>query len=400
MTTQSWDSRDLLVKQRILNDVSDFYNSKLESIKEGKKGLKYLKSRGFGISDIVINKLGYSDGKGLLKFLLDKGYRLSDTIKHGFINHELQETFCDRIILPCIDQDNKTVLGLTSRLIEDKENQPKYKNLPRSRWKMFSPANIKPKQYIHIVEGPFDVLTLKKFGYSAVCFMGTNGWNAKYAPYFNNIKFDHGLFCFPDFESTESQAYKANVNQYIKIALALGSVGETQMIPYNMYVWGDEPPLFFGSHPKDFNEILTILATSKKAKQVEKEFHRQISNLLLKSTHFSKHPMWLEYWEEKNKIKTFQTPGTINSFKNYSIEKVINLLNVDIIREDSIGEKIYCHCFNPDHEDSTPSCVVYLDTNSFHCFGCGEHGRGVDAVMLSKRKSYRDALNWLRMNYN
>jgi DNA primase len=28
----------------------------------------------------------------------------------------------------------------------------------------------------------------------------------------------------------------------------------------------------------------------------------------------------------------------------------------------------------PFHEDATPSCRVYSETNSFHCFGCGATG--------------------------
>jgi len=28
----------------------------------------------------------------------------------------------------------------------------------------------------------------------------------------------------------------------------------------------------------------------------------------------------------------------------------------------------------PFHEDDTPSCRIYPETNSFHCFGCGASG--------------------------
>src|SRR5215211_2798923 len=38
-------------------------------------------------------------------------------------------------------------------------------------------------------------------------------------------------------------------------------------------------------------------------------------------------------------------------------------------------------CPLPDHPDKSPSFVVYLDTNSWHCFGCG---RGGDVVDLAR----------------
>ena len=31
-------------------------------------------------------------------------------------------------------------------------------------------------------------------------------------------------------------------------------------------------------------------------------------------------------------------------------------------------------CPFPDHDDSTPSFVMYVDTDSYHCFGCNKSG--------------------------
>jgi DNA primase len=39
---------------------------------------------------------------------------------------------------------------------------------------------------------------------------------------------------------------------------------------------------------------------------------------------------------------------------------------------------IGCPC--PDHEDSTPSCIVHPRTDRWHCFGCGVHGDVLDLV--------------------
>ena len=51
-----------------------------------------------------------------------------------------------------------------------------------------------------------------------------------------------------------------------------------------------------------------------------------------------------------------------------------------------------CRC--PFHNEKTPSCVVYPD-NHFHCFGCGANGTVIDYVMLSRKCSIKDAIQFL-----
>ncbi|MCS6803067.1 MAG: DNA primase [Chloroflexota bacterium] len=49
----------------------------------------------------------------------------------------------------------------------------------------------------------------------------------------------------------------------------------------------------------------------------------------------------------------------------------------------------------PFHEDRTPSFVVYPDTWSFHCFGCGANGSGFDFIMRQEGLSFSEALRKL-----
>lgn len=45
-----------------------------------------------------------------------------------------------------------------------------------------------------------------------------------------------------------------------------------------------------------------------------------------------------------------------------------------------LGARYITSCIFPDHEDSTPSFVLYPENNSFFCFGCEEWGDTIDLV--------------------
>jgi hypothetical protein len=49
----------------------------------------------------------------------------------------------------------------------------------------------------------------------------------------------------------------------------------------------------------------------------------------------------------------------------------------------------------PIHEDKTPSLKMYLDTNSFFCFGCRKGGSPVNLVMLVENLTFKEAVNRL-----
>lgn len=46
----------------------------------------------------------------------------------------------------------------------------------------------------------------------------------------------------------------------------------------------------------------------------------------------------------------------------------------------------------PFHPEKTPSFVVYPEGWSYHCFGCGAHGSGIDFVMATQNVEFKDAL--------
>ncbi len=49
----------------------------------------------------------------------------------------------------------------------------------------------------------------------------------------------------------------------------------------------------------------------------------------------------------------------------------------------------------PFHQEDTPSFVIYPDTNSFHCFGCGKSGDGLTLYQKINDCNFKDALEAL-----
>ena len=56
----------------------------------------------------------------------------------------------------------------------------------------------------------------------------------------------------------------------------------------------------------------------------------------------------------------------------------------------------YCVARCPFHKDRNPSFVVYPQTQTFHCFGCREHGDVISFLMRIERLTFPEALRVLR----
>lgn len=54
-----------------------------------------------------------------------------------------------------------------------------------------------------------------------------------------------------------------------------------------------------------------------------------------------------------------------------------------------------CVCLCPFHSEKSPSCTVYLENNSFYCFGCGAGGDAITFVMKIENLDYVEAVKFL-----
>lgn len=54
-------------------------------------------------------------------------------------------------------------------------------------------------------------------------------------------------------------------------------------------------------------------------------------------------------------------------------------------------------CLCPVHKEVNPSCMVYPESNSWHCFGCKAGGTVIDLVMAIEKVDFIEACNKLRI---
>lgn len=54
-----------------------------------------------------------------------------------------------------------------------------------------------------------------------------------------------------------------------------------------------------------------------------------------------------------------------------------------------------CVCLCPFHSEKSPSCTVYLESDSFYCFGCGAGGDVITFVMKIENLDYVEAIKFL-----
>jgi len=57
------------------------------------------------------------------------------------------------------------------------------------------------------------------------------------------------------------------------------------------------------------------------------------------------------------------------------------------------GSQIKALC--PFHEEKTPSFVIYLNDNHFHCYGCGKHGDSIAFLMEKESVDFKEAVRRL-----
>ncbi len=210
------DQKEILFN--INADAASFYFSYL-SKDEGKAAVEYFKERKLDGKCAKMFYLGYSpnEKRALFDFLLEKGYSESDILKAGLItksdNGNFYDKFRNRVMFPIFNVNDK-VIGFGARRIDENVN-PKYLNSPETlvynKSKNLYALNVakkSKKDYVILVEGYMDVISLMKYGfYNVVASLGTalTTDQAKLLKrYFNEV-----VICYDSDEAGQTAAKRA-----------------------------------------------------------------------------------------------------------------------------------------------------------------------------------------------
>lgn len=107
------------------------------------------------------------------------------------------------------------------------------------------------------------------------------------------------------------------------------------------------------------------------------------------------------YWigEEERLQKKLKWLTNPNPKKTIDIDiikeqvKVADYLKIMGCKLIPFGKRLKCKCIF--HNEKSPSLVIYPETNSYYCFGCGEGGSIIDLVMKTQGMTVSQAVKKL-----
>ena len=142
--------------------------------------LEYVGQRGLDRAAIETCQIGYAAGDELVPFLRWRRIELGPALRVGLLDRCGQEFLAGRIVIPEL-RDGQPV-WLAGRLVGDTETPiieageeppPKYLVLRGSK-PLLGANTLRGSEAVIVVEGVFDVLTLRQWGYPAVALLGTH----------------------------------------------------------------------------------------------------------------------------------------------------------------------------------------------------------------------------------
>jgi len=170
----------------LLDIATVFFEGNLEKKPDAKN---YLKKRGLTEDTIKSWRIGYAEDqwRSILNFCRDKGFSELELQKAGLVKKSQEkgdyyDVFRSRIIFPIFDSASRPV-AFSGRLLEDREDAPKYLNSPETV--LFNKSEIlygfdraklaiRRKNYSVLVEGQMDLLMSHQAGFeNTVASSGT-----------------------------------------------------------------------------------------------------------------------------------------------------------------------------------------------------------------------------------
>jgi len=263
-----------------------------------------------------------------------------------------------RITIPIPNRNGEIAFFKLAKDPEDASGGPKMYATPGSSIELYGWERVLAKpQKVIICEGEFDRLVLEAQGFHAVtCTGGAGSFRREWAEALSEVP--EVFVCYDRDEAGESGALKvARLIPHARIVQLPGEVGEG----------GDVTDFFvrLGRSPEDFRRLF--------------EAARVVPPVALEG----------------------QRPSRISDTSpelSARIERVKQAIPIDDLAMQYVelspsGQNLIGRC--PFHRDREPSFVVFVETRTFHCFGCRAGGDVISFLRLAMHLSFFEALDSL-----
>ncbi len=98
----------------------------------------------------------------------------------------------------------------------------------------------------------------------------------------------------------------------------------------------------------------------------------------------------------ENVLYILEHQGKPDKINDKAIERVKSVLIQKLFEMDKVkysNTRIVCLC--PFHNEDTSSFVIYLNNNTYHCFGCQKSGDSIRFIMDKYSMKFIDAVHYL-----
>jgi hypothetical protein len=133
--------------------------------------LTYLAGRGFGRDLVEQARLGCATGGELIPYLVWRGLPVAAARRVGLLDADGRERLAGRVVFPEIRRGRPT--WLIGRLLADDQDAPRYLGLPGRKCLLGWDEASRDLRGVCLVEGPLDLLALRKWGVPGLALCGT-----------------------------------------------------------------------------------------------------------------------------------------------------------------------------------------------------------------------------------
>ncbi|PIR43535.1 hypothetical protein COV24_02190 [candidate division WWE3 bacterium CG10_big_fil_rev_8_21_14_0_10_32_10] len=328
-----------------LDKVAIIYN---EILQEDTQILEYLYSRGLLLKTINYFTLGAA---GNLKKLQKKLYENNlDGEELNIIKNNKEYFFCGATI-PLVNMGNQTV-NISARTLFAKA---KYINLPKIPISTLFAADkiqnryayrpvLHSNDYAFICEGQFDTIIMHQRGLFTLGILGVN-----------NITLD--------------MIYQLNLFDHIILLLDNDSPGEKATKVLGGYIrhYCPDVHLYKAKLPNRYNDITDYFKNGGQVKDIIKSIEKYCppKNQMRKKKVIQKEATRCKF------IESLTNDISIYDYLKYTFP------NMEFVEHEN---RVKLKCPLPNHNDTVGSFTIYLDSNTYYCFGCGSSRTLTDLV--------------------